>query len=363
LSPHVKQWNDYYAFGSILPTRSGAELGENYRYGFNGMEKDDEIKGDGNSYDFGARIYDPRIGRWMSCDLHESIYPSISPYVFVGNSPLIYKDPNGNDGILTIDYNTHTVTLSSTVHVYGASSTVEANLIVDNLNAEFDAMTNSYSVQDPQDPEVTWIVKINVEFVYNECIDEYAARHNGVIGNPNTNTDDCEALYTHGLVGINQGDNVYKIDNTLSLDTGGPEGLATIGGNEATGDASFRVAIHEVFHLLGFDERYFTSVDLPYGPYIGDVLSNDKEQQSVVPRQIMPFHFVDLLDWALDSHPEPKANKVSEIVGNRGNSKANPGGRRLKIDDTGGGNTQKLRDDAKQKDSTEQRAKAVAMAK
>ncbi len=30
-----------------------------YRYGFNGMEKDDELKGNGNSYDFGARIYDP----------------------------------------------------------------------------------------------------------------------------------------------------------------------------------------------------------------------------------------------------------------------------------------------------------------
>ncbi len=31
-----------------------------YRYGFNGMEKDDEISGSGNSYDFGARTYDPR---------------------------------------------------------------------------------------------------------------------------------------------------------------------------------------------------------------------------------------------------------------------------------------------------------------
>jgi hypothetical protein len=34
-----------------------------YRYGFNGMEKDDEVKnGKGNSYDFGARMYDSRLG-------------------------------------------------------------------------------------------------------------------------------------------------------------------------------------------------------------------------------------------------------------------------------------------------------------
>jgi RHS repeat-associated protein len=39
-----------------------------YRYGFGGHEKDDEIKGEGNSLDFGARIYDPRLGRWLSVD-------------------------------------------------------------------------------------------------------------------------------------------------------------------------------------------------------------------------------------------------------------------------------------------------------
>jgi RHS repeat-associated protein len=39
-----------------------------YRFTFNGMEKDDEVKGVGNSLDFGARIYDSRLGRWLSVD-------------------------------------------------------------------------------------------------------------------------------------------------------------------------------------------------------------------------------------------------------------------------------------------------------
>ena len=39
-----------------------------YRYGFNGKESEDELKGPGISYDFGAKIYDPRSGRWLAVD-------------------------------------------------------------------------------------------------------------------------------------------------------------------------------------------------------------------------------------------------------------------------------------------------------
>ncbi len=39
-----------------------------YRYGFNGKEKDNEAKGEGNQYDYGFRVYDPRLGRFLSED-------------------------------------------------------------------------------------------------------------------------------------------------------------------------------------------------------------------------------------------------------------------------------------------------------
>ncbi len=68
-----------------------------YRYGFNGMESDDEIKGQSNSYDFGARMYDNRLGRWMSVDPYESKYPSLSPYNYVRNAPILFIDPNGKE--------------------------------------------------------------------------------------------------------------------------------------------------------------------------------------------------------------------------------------------------------------------------
>jgi RHS repeat-associated protein len=59
------------------------------------MEKDDEVSGEGNSYDFGARMYNPRVGRWMKRDPRESIAPSFSPYTYVLNSPLAFTDPSG----------------------------------------------------------------------------------------------------------------------------------------------------------------------------------------------------------------------------------------------------------------------------
>ncbi|MBL4705598.1 MAG: hypothetical protein JKY54_13830, partial [Flavobacteriales bacterium] len=67
-----------------------------YRYGFNGMEIDDEVKdGVGNHYDFGARCYDARLGRWLSKDPMSSNYPSISPYAYAINMPISVLDPDG----------------------------------------------------------------------------------------------------------------------------------------------------------------------------------------------------------------------------------------------------------------------------
>lgn len=84
---------DYYAFGSLMPGRSFSS--SDYRYGFNGKESDNEVKGSGNSYDFGARIYDPRIGRFLSTDPLEKKYAFNSPYLFAGNSPIQAIDKDG----------------------------------------------------------------------------------------------------------------------------------------------------------------------------------------------------------------------------------------------------------------------------
>ncbi len=77
----------------MLPNRHGSS--DSYRYGFNGKEKDDEVKGEGNSYDFGARLNDTRVGRWLTLDGKPK--SDQSNYVFTRNNPIIFVDPDGQD--------------------------------------------------------------------------------------------------------------------------------------------------------------------------------------------------------------------------------------------------------------------------
>ncbi|MES2382897.1 MAG: RHS repeat-associated core domain-containing protein, partial [Bacteroidota bacterium] len=72
-----------------------------YRFGFNGKEKDNETYGEGNEYDFGARIYDSRLGKWLSVDPLQMDYPWLSPYNFCANNPIFYIDPDGKKVVPT----------------------------------------------------------------------------------------------------------------------------------------------------------------------------------------------------------------------------------------------------------------------
>ena len=73
-----------------------------YGFGFNGQEKDQETYGEGNEYDYGFRIYNPRIGRFLSVDPLFKNYFSFSTYNFALNSPIFLKDA---DGRLAVDAN------------------------------------------------------------------------------------------------------------------------------------------------------------------------------------------------------------------------------------------------------------------
>jgi RHS repeat-associated protein len=70
-------------------------LSEGYRYGYQGSEKDDEVKGEGNSYTTEFRMLDPRLWRWLSIDPLEADFPWQSPYVSMDNNPICLNDVYG----------------------------------------------------------------------------------------------------------------------------------------------------------------------------------------------------------------------------------------------------------------------------
>ena len=75
--------SDYYPYGMLMPGRHNSS--DSYRYGFQGQEKDDEVKGEGNSVNYKYRMHDPRLGRFFAVDPLAAKYPHNSVYAFSEN--------------------------------------------------------------------------------------------------------------------------------------------------------------------------------------------------------------------------------------------------------------------------------------
>ncbi|TAJ04857.1 RHS repeat-associated core domain-containing protein, partial [Marinilabiliaceae bacterium JC017] len=93
LQPQLIASNTYYPFGMTITSLSTG--GEMYRYGFNGKEKDDQGEWGQTAYDYGFRIYNPGIARFLSVDPLTSEYPWYTPYQFAGNNPIKFIDLDG----------------------------------------------------------------------------------------------------------------------------------------------------------------------------------------------------------------------------------------------------------------------------
>jgi len=98
----------YIADTSYAGTGNGGSDGTSvagagkYRYGLNGKEQDNEMKGYADQVDYGMRIYDPRVGRFLSLDPLQKKYPWYTPYQFVGNKPIAFIDIDGSEEGLSI---------------------------------------------------------------------------------------------------------------------------------------------------------------------------------------------------------------------------------------------------------------------
>ena len=76
-----------------MPGRKYTQLNSSYRYGFNGKENDKDINEGGQ--DYGMRIYDSKVGKFLSVDPLMKDYPWYTPYQFSGNNPILFIDLDG----------------------------------------------------------------------------------------------------------------------------------------------------------------------------------------------------------------------------------------------------------------------------
>jgi RHS repeat-associated protein len=92
-TPDMISYSHYLPFGQIMPGRHGQE--NSYKYGFQGQERDDEMKGNGNSLNYKYRMHDPRIGRFFAVDPMAREYSYNSPYAFSENCVIQYVELEG----------------------------------------------------------------------------------------------------------------------------------------------------------------------------------------------------------------------------------------------------------------------------
>lgn len=85
---HIIQKNFYYPFG--LSFTQGSLIGDENKFKYNGKELEDEHGL--YWYHYGVRYYDPQLGRWHTMDPADEFQ---SPYLYVGNNPVKFIDPDG----------------------------------------------------------------------------------------------------------------------------------------------------------------------------------------------------------------------------------------------------------------------------
>jgi len=278
--PDIITYSDYYPFGWVMPERQG--LSDHYRYGFQGQERDDEVKGSGNSMDFGARIYDSRVGRWLSVDPMEAKYPMYSTYNAFNNNPIFYTDPDGEEGVAAVNHKNKTITIKAvyytqTIPTNGVAGTAYSPDEIKSMQKETNFTLNGLNLSVSEGDYAGYNVQFDIEFREGGQSYELSgkAEKESFEGNPIGNTFQKGTDKTHpNLFTEREEGGVIKVRGGVTQDH------KSILMNEK--HDTERNQIHEIFHTLFFDNDdakkgigSYSRNDLPNQDDINKLINNE----------------------------------------------------------------------------------------
>lgn len=152
----------------LVPNRHSSS--NQYRYGFNGHEKDDELKGEGNSYDMGLRNYDPRVAKMFSVDPRASEYPWQSSYAYHMNSPVKIIDfLGGGDNIVDGEW-----------EINKKGQKVKTSNLGDDVGVDFIHLEDNSTIVEDQKTKQQLTIKPTPDG--RSLIKDYLKRHKSIDG-------------------------------------------------------------------------------------------------------------------------------------------------------------------------------------
>ncbi len=308
-SPDVVTANDYYAFGMQMPGRNYTQPNSTYRYGFNGKENDNEVKGEGNQQDYGERIYDPRSGRFLSVDPLAPQFPFYSPYQFSGNMPISAIDLDGGEAKVSINWaavskdrtrieiaadvkiKIQVINLSAT-----PNSDINLSLISSNLQsdlAEKLSGTNMAAFKNPFEFIKGGENKISDVKVSGAELKDVSLSYKVKV--------EAEVKLATSMTDINNAGWVFAIVDHINERSNAKDaaGLAnTMGGKVAIGEAQYfnftdfaskgrNLILHETLHLLGAGDTYPPNGGFPGTQNGNNVMYSGLKGFQLTPDQIV----------------------------------------------------------------------------
>jgi RHS repeat-associated protein len=287
----ILEETNYYPFGLTMAgiSSKAANTLQN-KIGITGKEMQNKEFSDGSGleqYDFGARFYDPQIGRWHSQDRLADKWNSYSPYNYTLNNPINYVDPDGQDVRISAQQDKDgnwTITLSSTIYVTGHGASDRVGEYNKFLKDNPSLLKNTTKNEDGT------TTSINLDFKYELATDEDIAR---VKDDKTRNGDNLLELENSEYQSASGGfrKDIYSKDKnpaTGKWDKLGTEHFTDFKAKMGNSDkpdgryyGSAPTAFHEVMHLFGLVDWYKSAeAKKAVGP--NDMMNNSHSKQPIM---------------------------------------------------------------------------------
>ncbi len=210
----VLQDNNYYPFGMSTgeATNYFANACLENKYLYNGKELDDDL-GVG-WYDYGARFYDPQLGRWHALDNLADKYFHLSPYSYVANNPILFIDPDGQK--IVIGNNTSKALTNLAKIAATSKGRLRLNRLISSPHT-YTTQSTFWSTSSGYDPYGEVGTARSIYYVGSAWRPKVSLRYGGAMSSMYAMGHELNHAYDHDVTGYGGGLNVKKERETTSV--------------------------------------------------------------------------------------------------------------------------------------------------